>query len=89
MYINVYSPYVGQKCIDPKLKTHLLHYSRFEVGVSEICNLKYGKKTQNFTENIFDNLILAITHFDVHPVPLYHSFEKKLCRFTIFLQLIN
>ena len=71
MYINVYSPYVGQKCIDPKLKTHLLHCSR------SICNLKYGKKTQNFTENIFDNLILAITHFDVHPVPLYHSFEKN------------
>ena len=39
--------------------------------------LKYEKKKHNFNENIFDNWILAIIHFHVHPAPLYHSFEKN------------
>ena len=60
-----------------QVKNVLIQNAKTYYILVDLCTLKYGKKKQNFTENIFDNSILAIIRFDVHPVPLYHSFEKN------------
>ena len=71
-------------------KTSKTYYILVDLKSTNISTLKYGKKKQNFTENIFDNLILAIIRFHVHPVPLYHSFEKNYADSQYFYSwLIN
>ena len=64
------------------------YYILVDLKSVNICTLKYGNKKQNFTK-----IYLTIWYFQLYVFmyTLHHCIIhlKKLCRFTIFLQLIN